>query len=345
MAYGRQRRVAAILKKKREEEAARQGLNALSADNITKIVSDDANDLDQVQFTTTNGAKVNIQNQRGKTEEGQTVTPTIKTLGQSFSGGSLQNILPQLDSLGQSFSGGSLQNNLPEPELELPQAVADFTGQPVGKSFSGGSLQNNLPQIDRLGNTYTGGATQANYGQVVNEAPVQTYTVTEGSQEDLDLQQNPEVIGETLNDDGTVTYQLQDTSNTTQQVATPAPGLYDNVQPGQEVALTPEDAYIDTAPNLSSPTDVEVAQLDAEFAAREADNQLRSNMTQESIAFDESRGVDPLLSLAPEKFSERSDKLDPMVIPIKEEIKKDVLKEKAIAEGAVNADGSIDQIG
>ncbi|MEE8599119.1 MAG: hypothetical protein V3S69_06375 [Dehalococcoidales bacterium] len=196
MAYGRQRRVAAILKKKREEEAKKQGLNALSADSLTKVVSDDANDLDQVQFTTTNGAKVNIQNQRGKTEEGQTVTPTINTLGQSFSGGSLQNNLPQIDSLGTSYAGGSLQN-LPVPEPELPQAVADFTGQPVGKSFSGGSLQNNRPQIGNLGTSYSGGATQADYGQDLDFAGQPMSTDFDGNVYDQQL--NADILSEQMN--------------------------------------------------------------------------------------------------------------------------------------------------
>lgn len=118
-----------------------------STDDLTSMVSNDDNDLDQVQFTTTDGAKVNIQNQRGKTAEGASVVPTVKTLGalspQSPTG---PNNVPQTtNNVPQSVP--QTINNVPQQapqaaqpayeintpggnlEITLPAAVTDFTGE------------------------------------------------------------------------------------------------------------------------------------------------------------------------------------------------------------------------
>ena len=75
-----------------------------SIDGLANLVSNDANDLDKVQLTTKDGISVNLENQRGKNNEGQEVKPTKGTFG---------NINP---------------TNLPEPEPELPEAITSFIG-------------------------------------------------------------------------------------------------------------------------------------------------------------------------------------------------------------------------
>ena len=229
MANGRQRRAAA----QRQRKARMEGLNGLSADVITQVVSDDDNDLDQVQYTTTDGAQVSVKNQRGKTDDGQVVTPNVKMGDHS--------------GIGQPFSGGSLQN-LPEPEPELPKQPDAITA----------------------------------------------------------------FIGEDLGPNTTATYEILDEA--------PAPGLYDNVAPGKEVALTGMDAYANTAPNLSTPTDEEIAKLNADSAARQLEEQQLADMGVESRDFDKSRGIDPSKALAPEVFSEPTANLDfPEDVDLKED--------------------------
>ncbi len=456
-----------------------------SPSDLTNLVSNDDNDLDEVSFTTKDGAQVQMKNKRGKTEDGQEVTPTINTLGKSYSGGATQANYDMLGKpLGTSYSGGPTFTGYPTPDPVLPtkqasavtsfigedltQEDTDFAGQgmstddfgnvydqqlnadmlseqmnrnafspeddrvdmptSIGQSYSGGATQdpakldmmrNGIGQSysggatqdpakldmmrnglgksysggatqdpamldlmrNGIGKSYSGGATQApmntdqfgnpvndydeqlmreelesdrlnklNFAeindQVVNNAPVQSYTVPEGSPEDLDLQNNPEVIGETLNDNGTVTYQLQNKDNTTQQVAPQDPGMYANVAPGEEVALTPQDAYANTAPNLSNPTDLEMIQAEEDYAARMAENKLQSDMSNEAVAFDEKRGVDPLLSLSNDSDPGRSDKLPPMepeVIDLSqpevinsEDLTKNTLDPEVEAEEATN---------
>lgn len=471
MADGRQRKAEA-LRRMREEELRRNtdsmgnplldqnfaGMNTndgadqrsrllntqagFNINDLTSLVSDDDNDLEDISFKTKDGAQVSMKNARGKDANGQEITPTVKTLGKSYSGGATQANYDMLGKpLGTSYSGGSTFTGYPTPDPELPpkqaKALTDFIGEDlslptgdtdfagqgmstddfgnvydqqlnadmlseqmnrnafspednqvdmpdsIGTSYSGGATQDpamldlmrngigqsysggptQTPQVnmpDSLGTSYSGGATQdpmmlelmrngigKSYSggatqtpvineQVVNNAPVQSYTVQEGSPEDLDLQNNPEVIGETLNDNGTVTYQLQNKDNTTQQVATPAPGMYDNVAPGNEVALTTQDPYANTAPNLSNPTDIETMQLEADYAARTAENQKLSDMTNESVAFKKEQGIDPFATLDPTVDPGRSEELPPMV-------NEPTIEEKAKAAGAMYADGTIDQ--
>jgi|APSaa5957512535_1039671.scaffolds.fasta_scaffold02409_8 hypothetical protein len=150
--------------------------------------------------------------------------------------------------------------------------------------------------LDSIGTSYPGGATQANYGNNTpvngpivqqNTGPNQTHTVVEGSEDDLTLQNDPSVLSETLNADGTVTYELpplptSSTTTSTQQIAQPAPGMYDGVAPGDEVALTGMDAYANTAPNLSTPTEEEIIQLEADYAKRLEDEKIAFNLSKET---------------------------------------------------------------
>jgi hypothetical protein len=78
------------------------------------------------------------------------------------------------------------------------------------------------------------------------EANNQFYTVDMDSADDLALQQDDSVISETLNDDGTVTYEFAPSNlgdpEVTKHELTEAqlePGIYDNAEPGKELALTP----------------------------------------------------------------------------------------------------------
>ena len=59
MANGRQRKRDVLLAKKAAEQNAKLGLAGLSTEGLTSIVSDDSNDLDNVSFSTTDGANVN----------------------------------------------------------------------------------------------------------------------------------------------------------------------------------------------------------------------------------------------------------------------------------------------
>jgi len=62
MAKGRQRKRDNLLAKK----AAEAGLAGLTPQALTSIISDDDNDLDNVSFSTTDGATTTIKNNRNK---------------------------------------------------------------------------------------------------------------------------------------------------------------------------------------------------------------------------------------------------------------------------------------
>ena len=196
MANGRQRRLAA--RRKIAERAKRNdSLAGLSADALTNIISDDNNDLDEVSFTTTDGAKVSMKNQRGKNEDGGTVRPKINTLGTTYGGGPTQ-----MGPLGQSFSGGPTFTGYPTPDPELPEkqpdAITAFIGEDlsmpdnIGTNYSGGPTH-----MGPLGTTYGGGSLQAGAGPDLDFSGQELSTDDFGNVLDKELQ--ADILAEQMN--------------------------------------------------------------------------------------------------------------------------------------------------
>ena len=323
MANGRQRKRDVLLAKKAAEQAARDGLAGLSPEGLTSIVSNDSNDLDNISYSTTDGATVNIKNNRVKDS-----TPNVNVLGGRKGympgNGNFADAGPSTRSNLGGRKGYMPGSNIPDtgpntrgsfrPDDELILAEGPNTRSNLGgrKGYmpgsnnitSGPTTRSNLGGRKGYmpGNDITAGGptTRNNLGgrkgympgstgsqgpttrsskgfnlddemllsdgpnvrgsarpqakaitefigeDLSPEANNQFYTVDMDSADDLVLQQDNSVIGETLNDDGTVTYELPPSNlgdpEVTKHELTEAqlePGIYDNVEPGEELALTP----------------------------------------------------------------------------------------------------------
>jgi len=221
MANGRQRKRDVLLAKKAAEQAAKNGLAGLTPEGLTSIVSNDSNDLDNVSYSTTDGATVSIKNNRVKDS-----SPSVNVLGgrkgykpgnQSMADEALLSSDGPASRSSRGFNfddelligGGPNVRGSARPQAK---ALTDFIGEDL-------SPANNNNQF---------------------------YTVDIDSADDLALQQDGSVISETLNDNGTVTYEVKPSNLGNPEVTTSSltenqaqPGLYDNIVPGFERALTP----------------------------------------------------------------------------------------------------------
>ena len=221
MANGRQRKRDVLLAKKAAEQAAKNGLAGLTPEGLTSIVSNDSNDLDNVSYSTTDGATVSIKNNRVKDS-----SPSVNVLGgrkgykpgnQSMADEALLSSDGPASRSSRGFNfddelligGGPNVRGSARPQAK---ALTDFIGEDL-------SPANNNNQF---------------------------YTVDIDSADDLALQQDDSVISETLNDNGTVTYEVKPSNLGNPEVTTSSltenqaqPGLYDNIVPGFERALTP----------------------------------------------------------------------------------------------------------
>ena len=299
MANGRQRRRDVLLAKKAAEEAAKKGLAGLSPEGLTSIVSDDANDLDNISYSTTDGATVNIKNKRIKDS-----VPTTNVLGGRkgyMPGNQVMEDELILDSAGPNTRGGrrgympgnniitsgpTTRGNLGGRKGYIPGNDIITSGSTTraslggrkgympgsmgsqgpttrssrGFSFDDEMLLSDGPNVRGSARPQAQAITDFIGEDLSPEANNRFYTVDMDSADDLALQQDDSVIGETLNDDGTVTYELPPSNlgepEVTKHELTEAqlePGLYDNVEPGDETALTPtldnqvmEDTLLDT---------------------------------------------------------------------------------------------------
>ena len=305
MANGRQRKRDVLLAKKAAEQAAKNGLAGLSPEGLTSIVSNDANDLDNISYSTTDGATVNIKNNRVKDS-----APTTNVLGgrKGYMPGNgnrgITHIMPNGVEMPGTYeqahgAGPSTRSNLggrkgymPGNQIMEDELILGSTGpttrsnlggrkgyMPGNNTIAGGpTTRSNLGGRKGYMPGSTGPTTRSSKGfnfddemllsdgpnvrgsarpqakaitefigeDLSPEANNQFYTVDMDSADDLVLQQDNSVIGETLNDDGTVTYELPPSNlgdpEVTKHELTEAqlePGIYDNVEPGEELALTP----------------------------------------------------------------------------------------------------------
>ena len=331
MAKGRQRKRDNLLAKK----AAEAGLAGLTPQALTSIISDDDNDLDNVSFSTTDGATTTIKNNRNKDTKPRKrgfapLGDTAPALPGSNLGGR-KGYMPGSDPLGTpggsnrgsrkgytpgngnipdtgpnsrgAFApmedelmlaeGSTLRNNLGGRKGYMPGSEplgtpsgsnrgsrqgympgSDPLGTPSGSnrgSRKGYMPGNNIPDAGPMGRgsfapmedellLSNGPSVRGSrkpkqakaltdfVGEDLTGADNQFVTVAMDSQDDLNYQADDSVIGEEINDDGTVTYEFAKDFNdmsvpeVTETEATAAqlePGMYDNVEAGQERALTP----------------------------------------------------------------------------------------------------------
>ena len=291
MANGRQRKRDVLLAKKAAEQAAKNGLAGLSPEGLTSIVSNDANDLDNISYSTTDGATVNIKNNRIKDS-----VPTTNVLGgrKGYIPGN-QTMEDELILDSTNPAGPITRNNLGGRKGYMP-GNNNITSGPTTRSNLGGrkgympgnditaggpTTRNNLggrkgympgstgsqgpttrsskgfnfddemllsdgPNVRGSARPQAKAITEFIGEDLSPEANNQFYTVDMDSADDLALQQDDSVISETLNDDGTVTYELAPSNLGDPEVTTTElteaqlePGLYENVEPGEELALTP----------------------------------------------------------------------------------------------------------
>lgn len=257
MANGRQRKRAVLLAKKEAELKAKQGLAGLNPEALASVVSDDTNDLDNVSYTTTGGATVSVKNDRNKD-----VTPTTNMLGgrKGYKPGtqtlSMDDELMMADNLGGrkgykpgtgNFAEGPSARN---GRKGYKPGNGNFAEGPSSRSARGFSFDDELLLSEgpngRMARPQAKALTDF-IGEDLSETPSTSrfVTVAMDSEDDKILGMDNSVIGEELNDDGTVTYELPADNQGEPEVTTTAlteaqlePGMYDNVQPGQEVALT-----------------------------------------------------------------------------------------------------------
>jgi len=86
--------------------------NTSSIDGLASMVSDDNNDLDNLEFSTSNGINVSLKNNRGVDLEGKAIVPTVSALG---------NLNPiSLPTQKQ-----------PEVKTKQPTAVSAFIGEDI----------------------------------------------------------------------------------------------------------------------------------------------------------------------------------------------------------------------
>ncbi len=225
MAYGRQRKRAVLLAKKEAERKAKAGLTGLNPEALASVVSDDTNDLDNVSYTTTGGATVSVKNDRNKE-----VTPSVSILGGR-----------------KGFKPGQAG----EPN-EPMMSAGPASRSARGFSFDDELLLQGGPSVRGSAKPKQAAALTDFIGEdlSLNEEPTNSkfVTVPMDSEEDKMYAMDNSVLGEKLNDDGTVTYELPESFGdmrepqvTTNELteAQLEPTMYDNVQPGQERALTP----------------------------------------------------------------------------------------------------------
>ena len=262
MANGRQRKRDVLLAKKAAEQAAKNGLAGLSSEGLTSIVSNDANDLDNVSYSTTNGATVNIKNNRVKDS-----TPTTNILGgrKGYMPGNnntqaMDDELMMASNLGGrkgykpgngnfADAGPLTRSNLGGRKGYMPGSAGSqgpTTRSSRGFSFDDEMILSDGPNVRGSARPQAKAITEFIGEDLSPEANNRFYTVDMDSADDLALQQDDSVIGETLNDDGTVTYELPPSNLGNPEVTTTAsteaqlePGMYDGVEPGEETALTP----------------------------------------------------------------------------------------------------------
>lgn len=267
MANGRQRKRDVLLAKKAAERNAKLGLAGLSTEGLTSIVSDDSNDLDNVSFSTTDGANVTIKNNRVKDS-----TPSVNVLGGrkgykpgGSSGFSMDDELVFSDGPTSRASLGGRKGYMPGssgasgPISRGSKGSFNFMDDEMllssGPSVRGSRKQKQAKAITEF------------VGEDLSDAPTQTHTVAMDSADDLALQQDDRVISEEINDNGTVTYTLAadnmgDPEVTTTELteAQKEPGLYENIVPGFERALTPTaDNTAQTQAIMHQPSDEEKA--------------------------------------------------------------------------------------
>jgi len=326
MANGRQRKRDVLLAKKAAEEAAKKGLAGLSPAGLTSIVSDDANDLDNISYSTTDGATVNIKNNRIKDS-----VPTTNVLGGRkgyMPGNQVMEDELILDSVGPNTRGGrrgympgnniitsgpTTRGNLGGRKGYMPgndiitsgsTTRASLGGRkgympgstgsqgPTTRSSRGFSFDDEMilsdgPNVRGSARPQAQAITEFIGEDLSPEANNRFYTVDMDSADDLALQQDDSVIGETLNDDGTVTYELPPSNlgdpEVTKHELTEAqlePGIYDNVEPGEELALNPADTPIEQ-PLFGRMTEGERAQ-----AALDLEEQLKEEALTKQLEAD-----------------------------------------------------------
>ena len=267
MAKGRQRKRDNLLAKK----AAEAGLAGLTPQALTSIISDDDNDLDNVSFSTTDGATTTIKNNRNK--ENQPRKRGFAPLGATapaLPGSNLGGRKGYTPGNGNFPDTGPNGRGSFRPDDELMLANGSATRSNLGgrKGYMPG---NNIPDAGPMGRgsfapmedellLSNGPSVRGSrkpkqakaltdfVGEDLTGADNQFVTVAMDSQDDLNYQADDSVIGEEINDDGTVTYEFAKDFNdmsvpeVTETEATAAqlePGMYDNVEAGQERALTP----------------------------------------------------------------------------------------------------------
>tara|TARA_B110000046_G_scaffold143407_1_gene150364 strand:+ start:148 stop:2763 length:2616 start_codon:yes stop_codon:yes gene_type:complete len=267
MAKGRQRKRDNLLAKK----AAEAGLAGLTPQALTSIISDDDNDLDNVSFSTTDGATTTIKNNRNK--ENQPRKRGFAPLGDTapaLPGSNLGGRKGYTPGNGNFPDTGPNGRGSFRPDDELMLANGSATRSNLGgrKGYMPG---NNIPDAGPMGRgsfapmedellLSNGPSVRGSrkpkqakaltdfVGEDLTGADNQFVTVAMDSQDDLNYQADDSVIGEEINDDGTVTYEFAKDFNdmsvpeVTETEATAAqlePGMYDNVEAGQERALTP----------------------------------------------------------------------------------------------------------
>ena len=265
MAKGRQRKRDVLLAKK----AAEAGLAGLSPQALTSVISDDDNDLDNVSFSTTDGATTTIKNNRNKdTQPRKRGFAPLGDTAPALPGSNLGGRKGYKPGNGNIPDTGPKSRGAFAPmddELMLaggPNSrsarglIADplVSNGPNGRSARGFSFDDELllqgPNGRMAKPKKQAAALTAFIGEDLSDTPDPSnrfVTVAMDSEEDQIYGMDDSVIGEELNDDGTVTYELpgnfgdmREPEVTTTQ-ATEAqlePGMYDNVAAGEEVALT-----------------------------------------------------------------------------------------------------------
>ena len=291
MANGRQRKRDVLLAKKAAEQAAKNGLAGLSPEGLTSIVSNDANDLDNISYSTTDGATVNIKNNRIKdsvpttivlggrkgyipgnqTMEDELILDSTNPAGPITRNnlGGRKGYMPGNNNItsgpttrsnlggrkgympGNDITAGgpTTRNNLGGRKGYMPGSTGSqgpTTRSSKGFNFDDEMLLSDGPNVRGSARPQAKAITEFIGEDLSPEANNQFYTVDMDSADDLALQQDDSVISETLNDDGTVTYELAPSNLGDPEVTTTElteaqlePGLYDNVEPGEELALTP----------------------------------------------------------------------------------------------------------
>ena len=303
MAKGRQRRRDIQLARK----AAEAGLAGLTPQALTSIISDDDNDLDNVSFSTTDGATTTIKNNRNKENKPrkrgfaplgdtapalpgsnlggrkgfrselisqgpngrQAMNPMDEELMMAENLGGRKGYRPG-NQLSMMSDGSTTRSNLGGRKGYMPGQ--DPLGTPGGDNRGGrkGYMPGNIADAGSGGRSARGlnlddelllqsgpnvrGSAKPQQAKALTDfigedlTPIENelVTVAMDSAEDIAFGTDERVISEEINEDGTVTYELAPSNMGNPEVTTAPstdaqlePGMYDNVEPGQETALTP----------------------------------------------------------------------------------------------------------